>query len=76
MAVLPVLVSTHPPTRPPIFKQVRGRALAEGVPKGQLSSRQLTAALLEMGQEDSSPLVVFLMDKGSAVLKNRGVCHR
>lgn len=56
--------------------QVRGKALAEGVPKEQLSSRQLASALLELAEEDESPFVVFLKDKGSAVLKSRGICQR
>lgn len=56
--------------------QVRGKALAEGVPKDQLSSRQLASALLELAEEDESPFVVFLKDKGSAVLKSRGMCQR
>lgn len=55
---------------------MRGKALAEGVPKDQLSSRQLASALLELAEEDESPFVVFLKDKGSAVLKSRGMCQR
>lgn len=55
---------------------MRGKALAEGVPKEQLSSRQLASALLELAEEDESPFVVFLKDKGSAVLKSRGMCQR
>lgn len=55
---------------------MRGRALADGVPKEQLTSRQLASALLELAAEDDSPFVVFLMDKGSAVLKSRGMCQR
>lgn len=56
--------------------QVRGRALSDGVPKEQLTSRQLTSALLEVARDDGSPFIVFLMDKGSAALKSRGVCNR
>lgn len=55
---------------------MRGKALAEGVPKEQLSSRQLASALLELAEEEESPFVVFLKDKGSAVLKSRGMCQR
>eukprot|EP00903_Cladosiphon_okamuranus_P011861 g11142.t1 len=58
------------------IESVRGKALAEGVPKDQLSSRQLASALLELAEEDESPFVVFLKDKGSAVLKSRGMCQR
>lgn len=56
--------------------KVRGRALADGIPKERLTSRHLTSALLEVVKEDGLPSVVFLMDKGSAVLKNRGMCQR
>lgn len=55
---------------------MRGKALAEGIPKEQVTSRLLTSALLELASEDGSPFVVVLMDKGSAVLKSRGICQR
>lgn len=55
---------------------MRGRALAEGIPKDQVSCRQLASALLELAGEDDSPFVVFLMDRGSAVLKSKGMCQR
>lgn len=46
------------------------------MPKEQLTSRKLVSALLEVASDDGSPFVVFLMDKGSAALKSRGVCNR
>ncbi|CAM9738124.1 unnamed protein product, partial [Ectocarpus sp. 4 AP-2014] len=58
------------------IEAVRGQALAEGIPKEHLTSRQLASALLELAGEDDSPYLVFLMDKGSAVLKSRGMCQR
>ncbi|CAM9667804.1 unnamed protein product, partial [Ectocarpus sp. 13 AM-2016] len=58
------------------IEAVRGQALAEGIPKEHLTSRQLASALLELTGEDDSPYLVFLMDKGSAVLKSRGMCQR
>ncbi|CAM9816719.1 unnamed protein product, partial [Laminaria digitata] len=58
------------------LESVRGRALSEGVPKEQLTSRHLASALVEVAGQDGSPFVVFLKDKGSAVLKSRGLCQR
>lgn len=55
---------------------MRGIALSEGVPKERLTSKHLMSALLELAREDNVPWVVFLMDKGSAVLKSRGMCQR
>ncbi|CAM9282849.1 unnamed protein product, partial [Chrysoparadoxa australica] len=54
---------------------VRRVAAQEGIPAPFLTQRRLLSTLLELAEEDGQPYVVFLRDKGGAVLNNPGACQ-
>jgi len=51
-------------------------ALAEGIPRRMLTTRHLVSTLLDMIRDDNEPYVIFLPDRGDAVLRSRGACLR
>jgi len=58
------------------LEAVKDLGVAEGVPRRLLTTRQLVATLMDMIHSENEPYVVFLPDKGDAVLRSRGACLR
>ncbi|CAM9293692.1 unnamed protein product, partial [Discosporangium mesarthrocarpum] len=59
-----------------VLESLRSTAKMEGIPREQLTSGKLVSALLDLAEEDGQPFVIFLRNKGSAVLRSQVACKR